>query len=158
MSRFTAAEKAKEIEIEAAVRVRIYSRDATGRRDKQSGVFVQMKKQLSDEYQYDAHLLGWYKRQIVWERPRAAAGLSPSLQIPCSNHRGDRTGMSPRFTAAEKAKEIEIEAAVRIRIYSRGRRDKLSPAQLRKIGVLEEIAAEYREQAEKERSTPPNRP
>jgi hypothetical protein len=60
-----------------------------------------------------------------------------------------------RFTAAEKAKEIEIEAAVRIRIYSRdaaGRRDKLSPAQLRKIELLEEIVREYRAMADHERS------
>jgi hypothetical protein len=60
-----------------------------------------------------------------------------------------------RFTPAEKAAEIEIEAAVRIRIYSRnalGLREKLSPAQLRKVELLEEIAREYREQAERERS------
>jgi hypothetical protein len=61
-----------------------------------------------------------------------------------------------RFTPAEKAAEIEIEAAVRIRIYSRshlGLRDKLSPTQLRKVELLEEIAREYREQAEAERES-----
>jgi hypothetical protein len=62
----------------------------------------------------------------------------------------------PRFTPAEKAAEIEIEAAVRIRIYSRnalGLRDKLSPTQLRKVELLEEIAREYREQAKAERES-----
>jgi hypothetical protein len=64
----------------------------------------------------------------------------------------------PRFTPAEKAAEIEAEAAVRIRMYSRdatGRRDKLSPKQLRKVELLEEIAAEYREQAEAQRESTP---
>jgi hypothetical protein len=57
----------------------------------------------------------------------------------------------PRFTAAEKAAEIEAEASVRIRMYSRnelGLREKLSPKQLRRVELLEEIAREYREQAE----------
>jgi hypothetical protein len=67
----------------------------------------------------------------------------------------EREWSMSKFTPAEKAAEIEREIDVRVRIYSRshpGRRDKLSATQLRRVEILEEIAREYREQAERERS------
>jgi hypothetical protein len=53
MPRFTPAEKATVIEAEAAVRIRIYSRDAAGRRDKLSETQlrkVEILEEIASEY------------------------------------------------------------------------------------------------------------
>lgn len=57
------------------------------------------------------------------------------------------------FTATEKLKEVEREISLRRRFYDRwiseGKMSKEMAA--RQIGVMEEIAADYRSAAEKER-------
>ncbi len=54
-----------------------------------------------------------------------------------------------KFTADEKAKEAEREVKMRERVY--GRAGQISPDNFRRIQVMQEIAADYRVLAERDR-------
>jgi hypothetical protein len=56
-----------------------------------------------------------------------------------------------QFTNIEKATEAERETKMRLDVYSRSAGDKgLAPIQKRRIEIMREIAAEYRQRAEDE--------
>lgn len=60
--------------------------------------------------------------------------------------------MNQQFTNAEKQAEAEREVKMRYQVYARHSADgQLSQREKRWIAIMQEIAAEYRELAERER-------